>query len=278
MTAVPVAVGQRRRSLGAGEDAAKHLKRHSARRACLRVEAVVDDAEARPEALGPLEVVEERPDEVAADIDALRDELRDRRQASGEVARASKLCPVAVCEPRLGDEERHVVAVPQRLEQPLERRGSQVPAHVALLEAGDEVGAHHEPERQLEEEVRRARRRVRLGRDAPGDERAVVVVDAEQVDAALEGAEVVAPAARARQGVEGEREVGEAAGDERVGDAVVVDDLRRAPPGQSVWRGEGGGRRVERGKAVSLEAARVGSKARSGRGRSRWRAATTSPS
>eukprot|EP00967_Tisochrysis_lutea_P020522 scaffold23283_cov39-Tisochrysis_lutea.AAC.1 len=60
------------------------------------------------------------------------------------------------------------------------------------------------------------------GREVEADHRTVVVVDAERVDAALEGAQVVAPTTSAREQAEWEWKVGKATAEERVRDDEVV--------------------------------------------------------
>ena len=47
----------------------------------------VDEAEPRAIALGPLEVIEQRPGEIAADVDSPGDDVRDRADVSLEVLR-----------------------------------------------------------------------------------------------------------------------------------------------------------------------------------------------
>src|SRR5690606_30522220 len=152
-------------------------------RALLRLEVHVYDAEALRVAVGPLEVVQQRPGEVAAHVHALAHGLVHRAQVLPQVGDALRVVHAALRRHGrvgergavLGDVDRYAAVAladpSQRVQQPLR---VDLPAHlgvgrVRLAHAGD------------------ARRR--RGRIVPGDA-ARVVVDAEEVDGLPDGIEL----------------------------------------------------------------------------------------
>ena len=97
---------------------------------------IVDTAEAksRPVPLGPLKVVEHRPVRVATHVDTARQRIVDRAQAARQVADAAVVVLIAVGDAALSHEDGEAVATPELVDDNAERRGRQVPSHVAHLE------------------------------------------------------------------------------------------------------------------------------------------------
>src|SRR5690606_878820 len=120
-------------------------------RALLRLEVHVHDAEALRVAIGPLEVVQQRPGEVAAHVHALVHGLVEHAQVLAQVGDALRVVDAALGRHGrvgergavLGDVDRHVAVAladpPQRVQQPLR---VDLPAHLGvgrarLADAGD---------------------------------------------------------------------------------------------------------------------------------------------
>src|SRR5206468_3830389 len=107
----------------------------------LRGEVDVDDAEALGVAEGPFEIVEERPDEVAADVDSRRDRVGNGGDVIAQVLHAQRILDDAVDGARwivergavLGDVNRdRAVAFAEPEQQPGERRGMYFPARLGV--------------------------------------------------------------------------------------------------------------------------------------------------
>ena len=121
---------------------------------CLGVVVDPDDAEPAVVAPGPLEVVQQRPQEVAAHVDPGVDGLADRVDVAVQVGHPVGVVHLPVVAdvvveggPVLGDHQRQVRVPPADVGQQLEHAGRiDVPAHrrvrAGLLEELDVVGAH----------------------------------------------------------------------------------------------------------------------------------------
>src|SRR6266542_4446573 len=156
----------------------------------LRPVVDVHDAETLGIAISPFEVVQQRPDEVAANVHALAQRLVRRRQMRAQVRDPLRVVHgavggvlVGIGGTVLGDQQRYVAVVTPQPQQQVTKPGRvNRPAHV-----GDRARRLVEPHRV----ARRPRRRPLVaGRLAPADEHRLVVVEPKHVDRRGDGRQV----------------------------------------------------------------------------------------
>src|ERR1043165_1510584 len=158
-----------------GGDEVAVKKRAPLRRPLLRRKVHVHDPDPLRVAVAPLEVLEQRPDEVAADVDARRHRARQRREVLAQVVDAERILDQVadrrrrVVERRavFGDVERHrAVAVAEPQQQTRQRGRVHLPIRLRVnrLRLAHERGA-------LDPLLRIVRRHA-----------ALVIVDADEVD------------------------------------------------------------------------------------------------